>query len=91
LADRLLTLCEYRKINKFIRFELHGKKYICERFPEEFFVATRYYLFIKRKATAPANVRFENKNAQRITSISRNKNIVALTLSVVKMVDVEFS
>ncbi|WP_160459605.1 type VI secretion system baseplate subunit TssK [Francisella tularensis] len=91
LADRLLTLCEYRKINNFIRFELHGKKYICESFPEEFFVATRYYLFLKRKATAPANVRFENKNALRITSISRNKNIVALSLSGVKLVDVEFS
>ncbi|MDE5000958.1 intracellular growth locus, partial [Francisella tularensis subsp. holarctica] len=27
LADRLLTLCYYIKINNFIRCELHGKKY----------------------------------------------------------------
>ncbi|WP_223862932.1 hypothetical protein [Francisella tularensis] len=41
LAVRFLTLCEYRKINNFIRFELHDKKYICDSFPEELFVATR--------------------------------------------------
>ncbi|MDE4980310.1 intracellular growth locus, partial [Francisella tularensis subsp. holarctica] len=46
LADRLLTLCEYRKINNFIRFDLHGKKYICDSFPDALFVATRYYLFL---------------------------------------------
>ena len=91
LADRLLTLCEYRKINNFIKFELQGKKYLCENFPEEFFVATRYYIFIKRKATAPANVKFENKKAMRITSISRNKNVVTLSLSGVKLVEVEHS
>ncbi|AEI35932.1 MULTISPECIES: type VI secretion system baseplate subunit TssK [Francisella] len=91
LADRLLSLCEYRKINNFIKFDLHGRKYICENFPEEFFVASRYYIFIKRKATAPANVKFENKKVLRITSISRNKNVVTLSLSGIKLVEVENS
>lgn len=80
--ERLITLSDLNCMEK---------NNICESFPEEFFVATRYYLFLKRKATAPANVRFENKNALRITSISRNKNIVALSLSGVKLVDVECS
>ncbi|MEY8768744.1 type VI secretion system baseplate subunit TssK [Francisella philomiragia] len=91
LADRLLSLCECRKINSFIKFDLHGRKYICENFPEEFFVASRYYIFIKRKATAPANVKFENKKVLRITSISRNKNVVTLSLSGIKLVEVENS
>lgn len=91
LSDRLLTLCEYRKISNFIKFELQGRKYLCENFPEEFFVATRYYVFIKRRTTAPANVKFENKKLLRITSISRNKNVVTLSLSGVKLVEVEHS
>ncbi|MEY8713665.1 type VI secretion system baseplate subunit TssK [Francisella philomiragia] len=91
LSDRLLTLCEYRKISNFIKFELQGRKYLCENFPEEFFVATRYYVLIKRRTTAPANVKFENKKLLRITSISRNKNVVTLSLSGVKLVEVEHS
>lgn len=91
LADKVLSLCEHRKINNFIRFELHGQKYICENFPEEFFVATRYYLFVKKRPMAPAGIKFDNKNALRITSISRNKNIVTLSLSGVKLLDVEHS
>ncbi|MBK2296954.1 type VI secretion system baseplate subunit TssK [Francisella philomiragia] len=91
LSDRLLTLCEYRKISNFIKFDLQGRKYLCENFPEEFFVATRYYVLIKRRTTAPANVKFENKKLLRITSISRNKNVVTLSLSGVKLVEVEHS
>lgn len=91
LADRLLSLCKYRKINNFIKFDLHGRKYICENFPEEFFVASRCYIFIKRKATAPVNVKFENKKFLQITSISRNKNVVTLSLSGIKLVEVENS
>ncbi|MDE4965507.1 intracellular growth locus, partial [Francisella tularensis subsp. holarctica] len=48
------------------------------------------YIFLKRKETDPDNLRFENKNDLRITRISINKNIVALNLSGVKLVDVEF-
>ncbi|MBK2257616.1 type VI secretion system baseplate subunit TssK [Francisella philomiragia] len=91
LSDRLLTLCEYRKISNFIKFDLQGRKYLCENFPEEFFVATRYYVLIKRRTTAPANMKFENKKLLRITSISRNKNVVTLSLSGVKLVEVEHS
>lgn len=79
--ERLITLSDLNCMEKIYMWKLSWRV----------FVATRYYLFLKRKATAPANVRFENKNALRITSISRNKNIVALSLSGVKLVDVECS
>ncbi|API87166.1 type VI secretion system baseplate subunit TssK [Francisella uliginis] len=91
LIDRLLSLCEHRKINNFVRFELQGQKYICENFPEEFFVANRYYLFVKKKSTAPATLKFNNKDSLRVTSISRNRNIVTLSLSGVRLLDVNHS
>lgn len=36
LADRLLTLCEYRKINNFIKFELQGKNIYVKTSPKSF-------------------------------------------------------
>lgn len=92
LVDKVLALCEYKKINNFVKFELHGQKYICDNFPEEFFVATKYYVIVKKKASVlSSSLKFDNKNALRITSISRNQNIVTLSLSGVRLLDVEHS
>ncbi|MFC4892160.1 type VI secretion system baseplate subunit TssK [Pseudofrancisella aestuarii] len=91
LIEKLFDICKHKKISNFVQFHLQGQKYICEDFPDEFFVAKRHYFVIKRKHDAPNNARFDNKNVIRITSISRNKSIVTLSLSGLKLEEVDTS
>lgn len=49
LADRLLTLCEYRKINNFIRFELHGKNIYVKAFLKSFLLLLDTIFSLKGK------------------------------------------
>ncbi|AIT09601.1 intracellular growth locus [Candidatus Francisella endociliophora] len=88
LLDKIEDICKNRTINNFVQFHLQGQKYICSNFPEEFFVANKHYLVVKRKTEIGNNKRFENKNKLRITSISRYTNIVTLSLSGLKLEEI---
>ena len=88
LLCKIEEICENRSINNFVQFHLQGGKYICHNFPEEFFIAERFYLVIKKKYEIESDRSFDNKNRLRITSISRYTNIVTLSLSGVKLEEI---
>lgn len=76
--------CQQQGIKNFVQFKLVGRKYVCDKFPQEFFTANKYYFVVKEKPGI--NSLLDNLDRYiRITSISRYTNAVVLSLSGLKL------
>lgn len=89
LVSKLLKLCENKNLKNFVQFKLQGQKYVCEDLPKEFFIANNYYIVVKQKPDVEIKKRFSNKHKLRITSLSRYTNIVTLSLSGLKLEEID--
>lgn len=88
LVTRLFNLCENKNIKNFVQFKLQGQKYVCDNLPEEFFVANKHYIVVKQRPDVEIKSRFTNNKKLRITSLSRYTNIVTLSLSGLKLEEI---
>lgn len=91
LISELEHMCANKSVKNFVQFKPQAEKYICDSFPLEFFNAERFYFVVKRKEEAETNDEFKNISKVRITSISRYTQVVNLSLSGLKLQEMDSS